>query len=127
MFLNFLDLNNTKEKERKAFADELMQTLKEVSYKLDKLEDFNLDTIAQKYREEGAIYYVMDRNPEKVYLTKSGVNKVFIENKFPNDLRNQISEGMIVRYKNGTYEIDRELTEKNFEGLLDFDNYMNNK
>ena len=46
-------------------------------------------------------------------------NRVSIE-----EIKNAVSEGVILRYKNGQYAIDEELTEKNFEGLLNIDEYI---
>ena len=41
----------------------------------------------------------------------------------PDEIRKVVSEGFILRYKNGRYEIDEELTDRNFEGELDIDSY----
>lgn len=72
----------------------------------------------ENYRQEGEFYYVVDGNPSRIFLTKFNSSKVFEEVDFPNELRNEISEGFILKYENGTYKVDEEMTEKNFEGKL---------
>ena len=73
-------------------------------------------------RQEG-LYYVLNANPKQIYLTKFGDKKVFEAKVLPENIRQVVSEGFILRYKDGKYEIDEELTDKNFEGELDIDNY----
>ena len=72
----------------------------------------------ENYRQEGEFYYVVDGNPSRIFLTKFNSSKVFEEVDFPNELRNEISEGFILKYEDGTYKVDEEMTEKNFEGKL---------
>ena len=76
---------------------------------------------------EDELYYVLNANPDKIYLTKFGERKVFEATDLPKEIRKVVSEGFILRYKNGRYEIDEELTDKNFEGELDIDNYKEQK
>lgn len=75
-----------------------------------------------KTREDG-LYYVLNANPDRIYLTKFGERKVFEATDLPDEIRKVVSEGFILRYKNGRYEIYEELTDKNFEGELDIDSY----
>lgn len=72
----------------------------------------------KKMRKEGEFYYVVDGNPSRIYLTMFNSNQVFEEVEFPDELRNKVSEGFILKYEKGTYKIDEEMTEKNFEGEL---------
>lgn len=72
----------------------------------------------EKIRKEGEYYYVVDGNPRRIFLTKFNSNKVFEEVNFPDELRNKVSEGFILKYENGTYHIDEKKTEENFEGKL---------
>ncbi len=73
-------------------------------------------------QEEG-LYYVLSGNPEKVYLTKFKSDKVFEATDLPEEIKKVVSEGFILRYKNGKYTIDEELTDRNFEGELNIDEY----
>lgn len=105
--------NSLSNNEVKEFMQELADYMKELKEKISKSKDV---------REEG-LYYVLDGNPDKVYLTKFNSNKVFEAIDLPREIKNVISEGFILRYKNGEYIVDEELTEKNFEGLLNIDEY----
>ena len=106
---NSLSSNN----EVKEFMQELADYMNNIKEKISKPKDII---------EEG-LYYVLDGNPDKVYLTKFNSKKVFEANDLPKEIKNTVSEGFILRYKNGEYTIDEELTEKNFEGFLDIDEY----
>ena len=75
-----------------------------------------------KTREDG-LYYALNANPDRIYLTKFGERKVFEATDLPDEIRKVVSEGFILRYKKGRYEIDEELTDRNFEGELDIDTY----
>lgn len=106
---NSLRSNNEVEE----FMQELVDYMKGLKEKFSKAKDI---------REEG-LYYVLDGNPDKVYLTKFNSNKVFEAIDLPTQIKNAVSEGFILRYKNGEYTVEQELTEKNFEGLLNIDEY----
>ena len=106
---NSLSNNN----EFKEFMQELADYMKELKEKISKPKDII---------EEG-LYYVLDGNSNKVYLTKFNSKKVFEADDLPEEIKNTVSEGFILRYKNGEYTVDEELTEKNFEGLLNIDEY----
>ena len=84
--------------------------LKELSQYFDNL----------KNNKEDGLYYVLDGNPEKVYLTKFNSKKVLEKSDLPKDIMNSVSEGFILRCKEGKYTIDEKLTEKNFDGKLKF-------
>ena len=104
------DLGNS---EVKGFLNELSAYMNNLKEKIFKQKD---------QREEG-LYYVLNGNPDKVYLTKFNSKKVFEEKDLPEEIKKSVSEGVILRYKDGEYIIDEELTEKNFEGLLNIDKY----
>lgn len=72
----------------------------------------------ENMRKEDSFYYVVDGNPSRIFLTMFNSNKVFEEVNFPDELRNKVSEGVILKYENGTYKIDEKMTEENFEGRL---------
>ena len=111
---NNLD-NNYKHQETKSFINELLNYLNNLKNNIN-------DSFKTKEREEG-LYYVLNANPNKIYLTKFGDKKVFEATDLPQEIKQGISEGFVLRYKEEKYMIDEELTEKNFEGELNIDNY----
>ena len=106
---NNLSNNN----EIKEFMQELSDYMNNLKEKITK---------PKEIRKEG-LYYVLNANPDKIYLTKFNSKKVFEEADLPKEIKNTVSEGFILRYRNGEYTVDEELTEKNFEGLLNIDEY----
>ena len=104
------DLENSNVKD---FLNELSGYMNNLKEKISKQEND---------REEG-LYYVLNANPNKIYLTKFNSKKVFEATDMPQKIKNTVSEGFILRYRNGEYIVDEELTEKNFEGLLNIDKY----
>lgn len=116
MYLDFfkeLKNNLSNNNEVKEFINELENFINNLKEKVSK---------PKENREEG-LYYVLDGNPDKVYLTKFNSKKVFEAIDLPQEIKNAVSEGFIIRYKDGEYLIDEQLTEKNFEGLLNIDEY----
>lgn len=105
--------NNSENNEVKGFLNELSNCMN----------NFKEEFLKQKNNREEGLYYVLDGNPNKVYLTKFNSKKVFEEKDLPQKIKDIVSEGFILRYKNGEYTIDEELTDKNFEGLLNIDEY----
>lgn len=106
---NSLNDNN----EVKYFINELADSINSFKEKMLKSKDI---------REEG-LYYVLNSNPDKIYLTKFNSNKVFEASDLPQEIKNIVSEGFILRYENGKYIVDEKLTDENFEGLLNVDEY----
>ena len=112
-FFNELKSNLSNNNEVKDFINELS----------DYINNFKENLLKQKNDREEGLYYVLDGNPNKVYLTKFNSKKVFEATDLSQEIKNAVSEGFILRYKNGEYIVDEELTEKNFEGLLNIDEY----
>lgn len=73
--------------------------------------------------EKGELYYVYSYTPEKVYITKQRSNKVELLGGVSNEFKQNLAEGFILRYNDGKYSVDEELTEKSMNFELDFDNY----
>ena len=105
--------NNIENSEVKDFLNELSDYMNNLKAKI----------FEQKNDREEGLYYVLNANPDKKYLTKFGSKKVFEATDLPKEIKNTVSEGFILRYNNGEYTIDEELTEKNFEGLLNIYEY----
>ena len=112
-FFKELKNNLSNNNDVKEFINDLAEYMNNLKEKFNKPKDI---------REEG-LYYVLNANPDKIYLTKFNDKRVFEATDLPKDIKNTVSEGVILRYKNGEYMIDEELTEKNFEGLLNIDEY----
>jgi len=105
--------NSLSDDKAKDFIKELSDYMNNFKEKISKPKDINKE----------ALYYVLNANPDKIYLTKFNDKKVFEATDLPQEIKNAVSEGFILRYKNGEYTVDEKLTEKNFEGLLNIDKY----
>lgn len=72
-------------------------------------------------REENCLYQVVDFSVNGVYLLNKNTNKIFEETEISQELKNQIQNDSILRYKNGEYVYEEELTEEFFNNLEDID------
>ena len=72
-------------------------------------------------REENCLYQVVDFSVNGVYLLNKNTNKIFEETEISQELKNQIQNDSILRYKNGEYIYEEELTEEFFNNLEDID------
>ena len=72
-------------------------------------------------REENCLYQVVDFSRNGVYLLNKNTNKIFEETEISQELKNQIQNDSILRYKNGEYVYEEELTEEFFNNLEDID------
>ena len=102
--------NNFIENFMKELSDYLANQMKGKDNKL--LEDINL-------KEENCLYQVVDRSKDGVYLQNLKNNKVFEETDLPKELLDKISNDYILRYKNGKYIFEEQLTDDFFNDLID--------
>ena len=122
----FKDLeNNFRGTEVRKFADNFIKELKE------HLEDFfekvdirkekqnNQEEKLDNFIEEGGLYQVVDLSSKGAFLQNMKTNVILEETSIPEALKNVISNDYILRYKDGTYIWDEELTDKFYEGLTD--------
>lgn len=122
----FKDLENSfRGTEVRKFAENFMNELTE------HLEDFfekvdirrenksNQEEKLDNFREEGTLYQVVDLSSNGAFLQNMKTNVIFEETNIPEDLKNVISNDYILRYKDGTYIWEEELTDKFYEGLTD--------
>ncbi len=72
--------------------------------------EVNLDS----YRKENCLYQVVDRSLKGVYLQNLENNVVFEETDISKDLLDRIGNDYILRYKEGKYIFEEELTDKFF-------------
>lgn len=70
-------------------------------------------------RQEDCLYQVVDRSKNGVYLQNLSNNKVFEEISIPKELLDKIGNDYILRYKDGEYIFEEELTDDFFNGLID--------
>lgn len=66
-------------------------------------------------KEEECLYQVVDRSLEGVYLQNLNNNKIFEERDISPDLLDKIGNDYILRYKDGNYVFEEELTDKFME------------
>ena len=94
----------------KELSDYLANQMKGKDNKLQ--ENINL-------KEENCLYQVVDRSKDGVYLQNLKNNKVFEETDLPKELLDKISNDYILRYKNGKYIFEEQLTDDFFNDLID--------
>lgn len=69
----------------------------------------------KKYRQEGAIYQVVDHSSKGVFLQNKDNNVIFEETTLSEELMDKISNDYILSYKNGEYVYEEELTDDFFQ------------
>lgn len=74
-------------------------------------------------RKNEEIYYVYAYTQDDVFVTKQGSRKLELLTNVSKEFKQNLAEGFILRYKDGRFEVDDELTEKSMNFELDFDNY----
>ncbi len=70
-------------------------------------------------KEEGNLYQVVDMGIDSVFLQDTKTNKVFEEKDISKNLLDKIGNDTILKYENGKYVIEKELTEKFLDSLVD--------
>ena len=122
----FKDLENSfRGTEVRKFADnfinELTEHLEGFFEKVDirKEKQNNQEEKLDNFREEGGLYQVVDLSSKGAFLQNMKTNVILEETNIPEDLKNIISNDYILRYKDGTYIWEEELTDKFYEGLID--------
>lgn len=75
----------------------------------------------EQNREENCLYQVVDFSAKGVFLLNKNNNKIFEETEISEELKNKIQNDSILRYKNGEYVYEEELTEEFFNNLEDID------
>ena len=108
------------------FMEELSNHLANVKEKGEKQmsnENINSKEI-NEFRKENELYQVVDFSSKGVYLQNMSTNKVFEETNIPQDLKNQIANDYILRYKNGEYIFEEQLTDDFMNGLIDIKEYQ---
>lgn len=110
--------------EEEKLCDKSLDFLREVLGDLERVNEKIKSRLEKgEIYKENELYYVYSYSPEKVFITRQGSNNIELIKNLPEELSENLSEGFILRYKNGTFIIDEELTEKSMNFELDFDNY----
>ena len=103
------------------FDDKVENFLNELSANLnnskEKVAD-NQDTRLNVLREEDCLYYVIDSDLETVYLQNLNNNIKFKETHISPEIKREVFTDCILRYKNGEYIWDKELTDKFMNSLV---------
>lgn len=121
MNFNFLDDMKNIKCENMFFC-QFIESLESLLEKVDtKLKENN--PLSNEKEDKGELYYVYAYTPEKVHITKQGSNKLEILEGVTDEFKRNLAEGFVLRYKDGNFSVDEELTEKSMNFELDFDNY----
>lgn len=73
--------------------------------------------------DKGELYYVYAYTPDNIHITKQGSNKLELLEGVTDEFKRNLAEGYVLRYKDGNFSVDEELTERSMNFELDFDNY----
>lgn len=68
-------------------------------------------------KQEDCYYQVVDRSLNGVFLQNLNNNKVYEEQSIPHDLLDKLGNDYIIRYKEGKYIFEEELTDQFMERL----------
>ena len=74
-------------------------------------------------KQENCLYQVVEIETDGAYLQNINNNQVAKENDIPKEILDKIEEDTVLIYKNGSYEIEENLTEQFFNNLVDIKEY----
>ena len=112
-------LNNVKENDFvQNFIKELSNHLENVNNKLPK-NGMNLSDLKQ----ENCLYQVVEMGVDSAYLRNINTNQVSKETDISKEILDKIGNDSVLRYKNGKYIIEDELTQKFFDSLIEIDEF----
>lgn len=105
------------------FIDELADYLKNANEKgetqLNNEQNNNLDV----YRQENCLYQVVDFSSNGVFLQNTKNDKIFEETNISQELLDKIGNDYILRYKDGKYVIEEELTDNFMNSMVGIQEY----
>ncbi len=109
----FNNLRNTKENNFiQNFINELSKELKKGKLNM-----------AIEMKEENTLYQVVDKSVNGIYLKNTKTNEIFEETNLPQEMQETIENDYILRYKNGEYVFEEELTDNFFDSLVSMKEY----
>ena len=106
--------NNAKNSQ---FVKEFMRELSEVLQKPNK--NINQNSLKQ----EDVLYQVVEMDVDGAYLYNTNNNIISKETDIPEEFLDEIGNDTVLRYKNGEYIIEEELTQKFMDSLVDIKEY----
>lgn len=74
-------------------------------------------------KEENTLYQVVDRGENGIYLKNTITDEIFEETNLSKELHDIIENDCILRYKNGEYIFEKELTDDFFNSLVSIKEY----
>lgn len=98
------------------FINELSEHLNDSKEK--EISNDEQSTRLNSLREEDCLYYVIDSNLNEVYLRNLNNNISFNETNLPQEIKCQVFTDCFLRYKNGEYIWEKDLTEKFWDTLV---------
>ncbi len=107
-------LNNAKE-------NNLVQNfIKELSNHIEKQ---NNEIKNNSLKQDDCLYQVVEMDTDGAYLKNIDNNQVSKENDISKDVLDKIGNDTILRYKNGNYIIEEDMTQKFFDSLIGIKEY----
>ena len=99
----------------------VQEFIKELSEFLEKASEKTMQV--NKNRQENCLYQVVEIGTNYAYLQNTNTNIVFKENDIDKEVLGKLNNDEILRYKNGKYIIEEELTQKFFDSLVGIKEY----
>lgn len=118
-------LNNVLDKVKdnkyvKNFVAELTNYLEKENNKVN-MENRNMDI--GELKQENCLYQVVSMDVDGIYLKNIENNRVFKDDDISKDMLDNIGNDDVLRYKDGSYIYEEDLTNKFFESLIDVNEY----
>ena len=105
------------------FIDELTDYLKNTNEKGETLLNNEQNNNLDIYREENCLYQVVDFSSNGVFLQNTNNDKIFEETNISQELLDKIGNDYILRYKDGKYIIEEELTDDFMNSMVGIQEY----
>ena len=105
------------------FIDELTDYLKNTNEKGETLLNNEQNNNLDIYREENCLYQVVDFSSNGVFLQNTNNDKIFEETNISQELLDKIGNDYILRYKDGKYIIEEELTDNFMNSMVGIQEY----
>lgn len=127
-----LNLNLVNELMKKGMQNNIVQSfIKELSNYLENinekgengLDKQDINNNLEKYRKEDRLYQVVDMSTNGVILQDTKNNVTFEETEISEDIKDKIQNDYVLKYKNGEYVIEDEMTEDFFNSLVGIKEY----
>lgn len=127
-----MNLNLVNELMKKGMQNNIVQSfIKELSNYLENinekgengLDKQDINNNLEKYRKEDRLYQVVDMSTNGVILQDTKNNVTFEETEISEDIKDKIQNDYVLKYKNGEYVIEDEMTEDFFNSLVGIKEY----